>query len=177
MNGGAKISQDGAYRYALWRLWGEGPQFPKVRPKPMVFVMLNPSTADSTMDDPTIRRCIGFAQREGLGALAVINLFAYRTPFPADLLAARKAGIDIVGPENLAFQRRYIGFAVEHGTPVVAAWGSFAQAATEGSRFRSRMRQWFPYKKLHCLGVTSTGAPKHPLYLPGDAPITVWGDE
>ena len=177
IRGGARLSDDGRYRYTLWRAWDDHKQLPHIKPKPMIFVMLNPSTADANIDDPTIRRCIGFAQREGLGGMGVINLFAYRTPLPSDLLAARKGGIDIIGPDNLAFQRLYIGMAVEHGTPVVAAWGSFKEAATEGQRFRHRMRQWFPDKRLHCLGTTGTGAPKHPLYLKADAPITVWGSE
>jgi hypothetical protein len=86
---GATFDPTGAYRYALWRVWDGN------RP-PLVFVMLNPSIADAERDDPTIRRCLGFACAWGYGALTVVNLFALRATCPHTL---RRAA-DPVGPDN-----------------------------------------------------------------------------
>ena len=165
---GAVISEDEAYRYTLWRQWGPG--------APMVFVMLNPSTADATQDDPTIRRCIGFAKREGYGGIHVVNLFAYRATNPADLL---RCPIDVVGPDNFAHLRE-AGRMARLGGVCVAAWGSHAAAtrlAVNNARMALRC-------SISCLGLTKAGAPKHPLYLPGDAPLISyaerylgWGDD
>jgi hypothetical protein len=80
--------------------------------------MLNPSTADASQDDPTIRRCIGFARQWGCGRLVVLNLFAFRATDPADL----KRAADPVGPENRAwFDRTLVDDLV--GGPVVCGWG------------------------------------------------------
>lgn len=75
---GAVISDDGRYRYRLWRTWA--PELPR-----MAWIMLNPSTADAEVDDPTIRRCVGFAKREGCGGIEVVNLYAYRSTDPSVL--------------------------------------------------------------------------------------------
>ncbi len=86
---GAVLSADGVYRYRLWRTWDAS--------KPtLAFLMLNPSTADATEDDPTIRRCLGFAKEWGYGSLVVVNLFALRSPNPDAL----RENDDPVGPEN-----------------------------------------------------------------------------
>lgn len=85
----AHLSPCRRYRYALWRRWGDGPH--------AMFIGLNPSTADETADDPTIRRCIAFARAWGYGALCMANLFAYRATQPADMLAQD----DPVGPATL----------------------------------------------------------------------------
>ncbi len=88
MQTGAELSPCKAYRYALWRRWSDAP--------PVLFVMLNPSTADESQDDPTIRRCISFAKQWGHGGIIVGNLFAFRSPYPNDLQTAA----DPIGPEN-----------------------------------------------------------------------------
>ena len=84
----AVISDCGAYRYHLARIWEEGPQHSGLRhlwrPKNLAFVMLNPSTADAYEDDPTIRRCIGFGQRDAFDSITVLNLFAGRATKPKD---------------------------------------------------------------------------------------------
>ena len=80
---GAELSGCGRYRYKLWRIWD--PDLP-----PILFVMLNPSTADANSDDRTIRRCVAFAKRDGFGRLLVGNLFAYRTPYPRVLRKAEE---------------------------------------------------------------------------------------
>lgn len=148
---GAVISPCALYRYRLWRQWADGPT--------CVFVMLNPSTADADHDDPTIRRCIGFARREGCGRLEVVNLFAFRATSPA----AMKAASDPVGPDN-DFRIRE---ATNRPSPlVIAAWGSHGNFRGRSAEVLARFGgDWA------CLGRTSAGEPKHPLYIRGDAPL------
>jgi hypothetical protein len=102
----AILSTCGVYRYVLTRQVGPGE-------RTATFILLNPSTADATQDDPTIRRCIGFSRLWGCGKLAVLNLFAFRATLPADL----KRAADPVGPENKVwFDRTLTGL-------VVCGWG------------------------------------------------------
>lgn len=154
---GAIISECGLYRYMLWRDWGGDARV-------CTFIMLNPSTADATQDDPTIRRCIGFATREGCGRLLVLNLFAFRSPSPSAL----KAAADPIGPDN----NRHLGNLVTDGIfgPIIAAWGA------HGSHMgRDRVvRGLFSERPLMCLGTTKDGAPRHPLYVKADQPLTVF---
>jgi hypothetical protein len=107
--GWADLSPCGTYRYLLGRRIGGGDRVG-------LWVMLNPSTADANEDDATIRRCIGFARREGCGLLEVVNLFAYRATDPAALRLAD----DPVGPAN----DHFISKAVERAALVVVAWGA-----------------------------------------------------
>lgn len=118
-------------------------------------VMLNPSTADAARDDPTICRCIAFAQRAGFGATDILNLFAFRATAPTDLRAAP----DPVGPDNDAHLDDLFG----RETSVLAAWGM------HGS-YRGRaetVRQMAAARRVRfvCLGQTVKGQPCHPLYL------------
>lgn len=156
----ARISDDGVYRYTLGRQWvgGDGTA---------VFVMLNPSTADAATDDPTIRRCIGFAKTLGCGGLHVVNLYAYRATRPADLWLAT----DPVGPENDKVLRAAFLTAYGEGSPVIAAWGVNAKP----SRARAvGLLATSAGVGLSALGVTKAGAPRHPLYLRSDALLTPW---
>lgn len=114
--------------------------------------MLNPSTADGSVDDPTIRRCISFAKVWGFEALRVVNLFALRSTNPQALLTAS----DPVGPDNQV----YLDKAFAECSLVVAAWGAHAAAKRRGDAL---IRQ-FP--ECRVLGKTKSGAPRHPLYLP-----------
>jgi hypothetical protein len=151
----ADISECGQFRYALTRSWGAGPRF--------IVVGLNPSTADGMKDDPTIRRCVGFARREGYGSLVMLNLFAFRATKPSEMFAA----IDPIGPRNAVAWTRW--GATE--CMVIAAWG--AQKHPLMAQQVSRLSEAFD-DNLACLGVTKSGAPRHPLYLPLDAPIIAW---
>src|SRR5262245_25448198 len=109
---GARFGAGGRYRYLLWRAWDDrGPR--------MLFVMLNPSSADDGRDDPTIRRCVRFARRHGCGSLAVANLFALRATDPRTLLARWRQGGDVVGPRN----DQAIVRAAEVADVIVLAWG------------------------------------------------------
>ena len=118
----AVISKCGAYRYSLTRKWSDAPL--------LSFVMLNPSTADAKEDDPTIRRCIGFARREGAGGLIVANLYALRSPSPEALWSAR----DPIGPENLQTLAGLAAQAVDQSFPIVCAWGAHARKRSNRRR-------------------------------------------
>lgn len=154
----AAISPDGRYRYALERRWQhqlDPRHVPGASPLEAVclFVMLNPSTADHRLDDPTVRRCVGYARSWGYTALAVCNLFALRTSDPAELYRAP----DPVGPDNDDWIRLY----ASRDPLIVCAWG------THGD-YRERAGEVLDVldgKSLFCLGTTRSGQPAHPLYL------------
>jgi hypothetical protein len=151
----AIISVCGAYRYVLRRQLGPSS-------KAAAFILLNPSTADAEQNDPTIRRCMGFARRWGCGQLTVLNLFAFRATFPADL----KQAADPVGRENQEWLGRCLA---EFNGPVVCGWG--VHGSDLGQDFIVlRLLDQFGIKPL-ALGLTKQGHPKHPLYVPYDAEL------
>jgi hypothetical protein len=139
-----------AYRYRLDRRWSGGEGV-------CGFIMLNPSTADERLDDPTIRRCIGFAKGWGYAGLIVGNLFALRATDPAVLLAARD-------PVGGAANARTLVDLIDEAALILCAWGQFAGVGEHGGNAIAlvRARGRLP----HCLGLTKHGAPRHPLYLP-----------
>lgn len=156
----ARISEDGLYRYSLHRAWGDGPM--------VTWVMLNPSTADATQDDPTIRRCIGFTKSWGYNVMHVVNLYAYRSTDPKRLLEVD----DPVGPDNPRLLRAVVG----NSALVVAAWGAFAaKVAWERSRLSIESFCHDKGVPLRCLGTTKDGAPRHPLYVKADTPLVPFG--
>lgn len=155
--GSAILSDCDRYRYLLGREWGDGPT--------AVFVMLNPSTADALHNDPTIRRCIRYAQDWGCGALMVANLYAWRATDPSELWAAE----DPVGPENDAHLYAAAQIAAESGGPLVGAWGANARL----DRIAAVLA--LPgMDRLTALAVTKAGQPKHPLYLRADLVPQPW---
>lgn len=146
---GAEFSPCRVYRYALWRQWNWQGYANQV-----MFIGLNPSTADETEDDPTIRRCIGFAKRWGFGGLLMMNAYAFRATDPKVM----KAASDPTGPGNdeaLSYRATQVGC-------VIAAWG--AHCTPE----RERQVCDVVGKRIECLGRTKHGRPKHPLYLRAD---------
>jgi hypothetical protein len=146
---GAVISSCGLYRYVLLRSWN--PDLLRVN-----WIMLNPSTADHMIDDPTIRRCIGYTRAWGFGSLAVTNLFAFRATDPILLVMAD----DPIGPEN----DHHVREVAATSDIVVAAWGNHGTPrAREVLRLLRDMRI-----TPHLLRVTGRGQPAHPLYLPAD---------
>ncbi|MGB0560235.1 MAG: DUF1643 domain-containing protein [Spirulinaceae cyanobacterium] len=149
----ATLDSTGQYRYHLSRSWN--PAAPR-----LAFVMLNPSQADGQRDDPTLRRCLGFAQAWRFGTLAVVNLFAYRTARPQMLRQVS----DPVGPENDC----YIRNTVQQVDCVVVAWGN---QGLWRDRNQIVLKQLSEIAPLHCLGRTQQGQPRHPLYLPRDTPL------
>lgn len=143
----AVFSEDRVYRYVLWRIW-DGK-------KPIVnFIGLNPSTADETKDDPTMRRCIGFAKSWGYGGFYMTNLFGYKATKPEDL---RKAS-DPVGIDN----NKWLLEIEEKVEKVIFAWG------VNGAYLNRDKQVLALIKKGHYLELSKAGYPKHPLYLKGD---------
>jgi hypothetical protein len=154
LTGDASAVFDGSrqYRYALTRTWD------KTKPT-VTFLMLNPSTADAFTVDPTIRRCLAFAHREGAGTLQVVNLFALRSTSPGLLYTHP----DPVGPRNDEF----IVDAVDGSAAVIAGWGVHGGFAGRDAAVRHLLTG----TRLACLRLTKSGHPMHPLYIPGDAPL------
>ncbi len=151
MEKSAILSPCRLYRYELWRRWSDAPA--------AAFIGLNPSTADELVDDPTIRKCIAYAQRWGYGALCMVNLFAFRATQPRDMMAAA----DPIGPENDKHLRSLALRSLEVGGPlVIAAWGT-------GGIFHDRAKQVQSFiPNLHTLKRNQDRSPSHPLYLRGD---------
>lgn len=143
---GATFSPCRQYRYALWRKWGDEP--------PVNVIGLNPSKADETEDDNTIRLCIARAKDYGAGGLLMTNLFAYRTTYPVEMKRQR----DPVGPENdLALLA-----AVRMSAPVVCAWGCDGDYRARAWTVKRLLKAY----TLHAIKVTKQGHPCHPLRLP-----------
>lgn len=154
MEGGAVFSKNRRYRYSLWRIWE------KERPK-ILFVCLNPSTADETHNDPTVRRCVNFARDWGYGQVCVSNIFAFRGTKPAQLYTAS----DPVGPGNdLMIKADAI-----RCDQVVFAWGNHGRLMRRGREVSLMIGTGW------CFGVTKTGEPKHPLYQRRDAELVSYG--
>jgi len=152
MTRGARFSRCGRYRYVLTRRWGAG--------EALAFVMLNPSTADAVVDDPTIRRCMSFARREGRAGAVIVNLYAYRATKPADLFRAA----DPLGPGGAKALR---DLARAHRV-IVCAWGALPTqgARARAARIAAQLRR--TGAALYCLGRTADGQPRHPLYARAD---------
>lgn len=156
----AALSPCGRYRYTLYRRWDLS--------LPIVaFVMLNPSTADAQKDDPTIRRCIRFAQMWGNGGIVVVNLFALRATDPKALYAAE----DPIGPENdMAL------VSATSGRRVIAAWGAHGSLRDRARRVMEILAD----RPMFALGLTKDGHPKHPPargreFVPYDAKPVPFG--
>lgn len=169
--GDGGMSDDNCYRVLLWRHTNA------VNPARdwAVFIGLNPSTADAHQDDPTIRRCVAFARRWGARVMVMLNLYAYRATDPKDLhtwIALRTAAeMRRESDENMAAIRGVLdgtnSFCVDDA-PIILAWGAHG-AKLDGRRHRVEQLVW-AYTQAQCLGVTKSGEPKHPLYLPVSTP-------
>ena len=163
MKTGAHLSACRTYRYALWRTWDEGEGR-------VMFVGLNPSTADETQNDNTIIRCINFAKSWGFGGIYMLNLFAFRSKIPKLLSTSG----DPIGPENDQCLEMYAGRA----SRLICAWGARVNTV---KFIRERAQQVHALLErsigpnthreaisLECLQLTPSGAPQHPLFVPGD---------
>lgn len=155
MKKGAQFSNCRKYRYALWRTWEENAH--------VMFIGLNPSTADETEDDPTIRRCINFAKYWGFGGIYMLNLFAFRATSPKDMMKAH----DPIGSENNSYLQMYLNEAGLN----IACWGNYGKYLNRGKKVIELLGR----TNLSILGLTRNGQPKHPLYLKRDIePIHFW---
>ncbi len=138
------------YRYSLTHSWQGAPK------KRLVFLMLNPSTADAFKADPTVSRCMVWAQKWGYGVLEVVNIFAFRATDPKDMKKAE----DPVGPLNNDFLRD----AAAAADLVIAAWGAHGDYRERGLEVG---RKILKRRQLSCLDIIESGHPKHPLYIKG----------
>jgi hypothetical protein len=156
---GAVFSPDRKYRYQLTR--SIGPYMQSVN-----FIMLNPSTADETKDDPSIRRCIGFARSWGFGRLIVTNLFAIRATDPKQMLSEPEP----IGQDN----SEWLVKSANRSALVVCAWGAHGAHRDRGMEVQ---RFLLPRHNLHMLRLTAQGEPAHPLYLPGKLEPRLWAEQ
>lgn len=149
----AVLDDSGRYRYSLTRRWGTGVA--------VLWVMLNPSTADHETDDATIRRVVGFTRGWGYDAAHVVNLFGYRAHNPRRLLEQA----DPVGPHN----DEWIAAEALEADLFVAAWGAHKIAQPRVPQVVALLD-----RELHCLGTTGDGSPRHPLYVRGGTEPILW---
>lgn len=156
----AVFSGDKLYRYTLERWWS-----PFAKGHYLNVVALNPSTATAEVEDPTVRRMIGYARDWGYDGLIVTNLFALRSTDPKQL----KKVTDPVGPEN----NKYLLDVASRAGMVLCGWGNWGRLKNRGAWVESMLRQ--AGVKLHCLGKThayrtkaESPQPRHPLYLKSD---------
>lgn len=168
-HGTAEFSPCERYRYKLTRSIVTDPRtvaspIPGVRS--VAFVMLNPSTATADVDDPTIRRCIGYATAWGAADLTIVNLFALRATDPRKLRDAE----DPVGPEN----DDYIEAAVRQSDLTICAWGAHGELQGRNRKVIDLLKDRGLAVQLHTLRRTASGEPGHPLYLPKDLRPAFW---
>lgn len=152
----ATLSEDGKYRYRLSRHWDDA--LPEA-----TFIMLNPSTADANIDDPTIRKCMGFARLWNMGGIYVGNLFAVRATDPKDMMRAH----DPVGPDNHDHLAWMCERAAKNGGLVICAWGANGSYMGQECTVLGWLDSWSIVPKALRLTVKS-GKPEHPLYVPYD---------
>lgn len=158
---GATFSECRQYRYRLWRYWD------RTRP-PLCFLMLNPSTADDCSNDPTVERCQRRALAMGFGGLEVVNIFAFRSTYPSDLLSIS----DPVGTEN----DQAIQDACALAGMVICAWGDHGKLMGRSDAVRALLAE--AGVAIHTLALNLSGEPKHPLYVAYDvAPTPVPGED
>lgn len=163
---GAEFSPCRHYRYALWRRWRG-----TVNAEQVMFIGLNPSTADETEDDNTIRRCIRFAKDWGYCGIVMTNAYGFRATLPKCMKEGKHTPDslsitdDPIGPRNtevLIEQSKNVGL-------IIAAWGVHCEPAREQGVCSAI---GLP---IHCLGKTKDGRPRHPLYLKADTkPRLFW---
>ncbi len=157
MDNACHFSPDRRHRYSLVHRWN-----PLLGDRLILWIGLNPSTADEAQLDPTLTRIAAFSQREGFDGFWMANLFALRTPYPKEMMAAR----DPVGPDN----DTSLLAAADRCERLVAAWGvSGAYQARADAVVRL-----FAGRPLWCLGTTQGGHPRHPLYVAGRQPLVPW---
>ncbi len=180
--GTAVFSPCERYRYLLTRSWTRDPRDgldtalpPEKIERGITFLMLNPSTATAEVDDPTIRRCIGYARRWGASDLIIANLFGLRATDPRRLRTTTELDgrpvADPVGPDNDVA----ILHAVRSTSMTVCAWGNHGTYRGRGAAVLGALRSAGMTDRLHYLTLTLAGTPGHPLYLAADLPPKAWG--
>lgn len=157
---GAIFSECEYYRYAMWRIWVNHLE-PAKRPNIIMFIGLNPSTADETKNDPTVTRCIGFAKKWGYDGLFMMNIFALRSTEPRMLYNNERSPIGLLN--HLYLQRVGARSAL-----AVCCWGNHGELHSTGNDTINNLKYIVP---LYMFGKTKQNEPKHPLYLKSDSII------
>jgi len=171
---GAILSADSMRRYLLWRAWGSPSPDPK---NWMLWVMLNPSTADGRTNDPTIRKCVEFTTSAGCAGFEVVNLISQRSPKPGVVRAEEE-------PDDAD---RIIALAFARCSRIVCGWGTLSGLSKPARKIAQQRIEFirglervtarcapFEGRKLECLSVTKNGQPGHPLYIPYSAKLSPW---
>lgn len=151
------FSPDRKHRYSLVHRWN-----PLFGDRLILWIGLNPSTADESQLDPTLTRIRSFSQREGFDGFWMANLFGLRTPYPKEMTAAP----DPVGPGNNAALLE----AADRCERIVAAWGVCGEFQARADA----VVRLFAGRELWCLGTTQDGHPRHPLYVAASQPLVRW---
>jgi hypothetical protein len=147
---GASFSPCRIWRYVLWRTWGD------LHGSRCAFIGLNPSTADEEVNDPTVTRCMGFAERWGFHGMYMLNLFSFRATDPKEMKLAEQP----VGPADDVTLRHYAGLADR----VVCCWGNHGAHRKRSDAVRKLLSSLD--REVCCFKINGTGEPVHPLYLP-----------
>jgi hypothetical protein len=147
------------YRYLLWRNWGD-------TKRRVCWVLLNPSTADEEINDPTMAKCSRFSRKWGYGGMECVNVFAWRSSDPDVLYQVPNP----IGPEN----DRYILEAVQRAQLVVLGWGKHGALHNRGKQVAELLKGKV---MLYCLGVNGDNSPRHPLYIPEDRRPQLWSEK
>lgn len=150
---------DKEYRYRLWRIWDP-------TQAPCMFVLLNPSTADEETNDPTVRRCMGYARSWGYGGLIVCNLFALRSTDPQALYDHPYP----VGPSNRHHILECADEILANKGRLIVGWGTHGALRGQGPAMLEALSGHAP----HALGCTVGKHPAHPLYLPAARQTKLW---
>lgn len=157
----ARFSECGTYRYELTREFGGA--------RTLVSIGLNPSKADAERNDPTLRKDIGFAQRWGMGRVVKGNAYAYKATDPKDMLAAQRAGVDVVGPDNDRTLIALARLARDSGGIVVVSWGANIDPIRQHD-----LAMLLSDAELWCFGTNLDGSPVHELYIPYTRELVRW---
>ena len=152
----AVFSECGKYRYRIFRTWD-------ISKNGVLFILLNPSTADENKDDPTVRRCMGFAYKWGYGWLEIRNLFALRSTNPKMLYKSN----DPIGPDNSLF------YDDDQFDKIVLAWGNHGKLKGRGDAVMKMMVD--RGQPAYYFSLTKTYQPIHPLYVGYDVELTRLG--
>jgi hypothetical protein len=168
----AVFSDCRTYRYELWRVWDESLPY-------VAFIGLNPSTADETKDDPTIRKCRHFAKAWGYGGFVMLNLFPFRATDPRELKKAKQPYGELYMPRGGVYWWSNTKRIVEHVRAsglIVAAWGVDGAHRNKAWNLMNFLTQHSMGPRIHCLGTNNDGSPKHPLYLANETKPVPYGE-
>lgn len=158
----AVFSDCGRFRFSLSRVWDPA----RAR---VVWIMMNPSTADAFRLDPTVRRCVGFSKRWGFGGIDVFNVSPFRATYPADLVKAHDEGVDVF---REAERDDWLVGALPRAGRVIVAFGSHPLVREQGEKVAALVGR--NGHEVSCLGLTRDGSPRHPLYVRGDTEPRPW---